>query len=331
MLTDIPEARLPAAAGTVLDLAPAGAPATWLTLDDTGRIGRWELGTGAWRELAATNRTEQPRLHAGPAGTFAAVVEDYGRYGTVVDLRTGRVTMELDGEDYCAEHMPFGFVLTERAGRTLAVHRTAWNRLDVSDAATGELLTPRVIGREEHDLDYFHGALYLSPDGSRLLDDGWAWHPVGIPAVWSLADWLGGNPYESEDGPSRLDVCTRTYYWNHAMTWIGDDLVAIEGIGEDDDAMTPGARIFDITRRAVPEGWSVPAAVEIATIPGPSGRYFSDGRRLFSSDEAGLRAWDPRTGELLGAEPDFRPTHHDPANRMLLRLDGDRVHGATYF
>ncbi|KUL24831.1 WD40 repeat domain-containing protein [Actinoplanes awajinensis] len=310
MLTNMIESPLPAEAGTVLDLAPGGAPGSWLTLDDTGRVGRWDIGSGTWRHLATAARKGQLRLHADPAGRFAAVVEDHGRYGTVLDLGTGLATTELDGGDHHAEHVPFAFRFLERDGRALAVHRTAWNRLDVSDVTTGELLTAG-----EQDLDYFHGELHLSPGADRLLDDGWVWHPVGVPVVWSLDGGLPGN---------RLDVCAREYYWGHAMTWIGDDLVAIEGIGDDDEDMAPGARIFDVTGAG--------DAVEVTTIPGPTGRFFSDGRRLFSSDEAGLRAWDPRTGDLLATEPGFAPTHHDAVHRVLLSLGGDRrVRAATYF
>jgi hypothetical protein len=38
---------------------------------------------------------------------FAAVVSDYGRFGEVIDLRAGRVTMTLDNGGYHAETVPF--------------------------------------------------------------------------------------------------------------------------------------------------------------------------------------------------------------------------------
>ncbi|WP_203824165.1 hypothetical protein [Actinoplanes palleronii] len=68
MLTNMIESSLPAEAGTVLDLAPGGAPGSWLTLDDTGRVGRWDIGSGTWRHLATAARQGQLRLHTGPAG-----------------------------------------------------------------------------------------------------------------------------------------------------------------------------------------------------------------------------------------------------------------------
>jgi hypothetical protein len=32
----------------------------------------------------------------------------------------------------------------------------------------------------------------------------------------------------------------------HAMVWLDDDRIAVGGIGEDKQSMTPGARIFDV-------------------------------------------------------------------------------------
>jgi len=117
------------------------------------------------------------------------------------------------------ETVPFSFGFASWQGRVVVIHRTAWNRLDVSDASTGQFLSERgptgyQAGeqRPQHYLDYFHGALYLSPKGTRILDDGWVWHPVGIPAVWSVEQWLSGKVWESEDGETRREVCARTYY-----------------------------------------------------------------------------------------------------------------------
>src|SRR5262249_44448040 len=133
------------------------------------------------------------------------------------------------------------------------IHRTAWNRLDLSDPASGRLLTERGPTsfrrgeeRPEHYLDYFHGALYLSPQNRFVLDDGWVWHPVGIPRVWSLERWISDNVWESEIGAARLRLCARDYYWDHGMAWIDDARVAVGGIGDVDIEMIDGARIFDI-------------------------------------------------------------------------------------
>lgn len=73
------------------------------------------------------------------------------------------------------------------------------------------------------DVDYFHGRLLPGPSQQWLLDDGWAWAPVGIPAVWSLHAWLDGNRWESEDGPSRKRLAQGDG-WDQPCVWLGPAL-----------------------------------------------------------------------------------------------------------
>src|SRR6185436_11489813 len=83
------------------------------------------------------------RLYASNEGEFAGIVNDYGRYGQVIDLRTGKVTIALDGGEYYPETVPFSFAFADVQGRVVAIHRTAWNRLDISDPLSGDLITKR--------------------------------------------------------------------------------------------------------------------------------------------------------------------------------------------
>ncbi|WP_329271118.1 hypothetical protein [Streptomyces pseudovenezuelae] len=327
---------MPSRLGAIADLTPVtdGEHPVWLTLGEDGTISRWDVATSDHEAVGATAVPTEPghepwsdrelrrRLHSSPDGMFAAVVNDYGRFGEVIDLRTGEVTLNLESEGYHSETVPFSLAFGQHLGRCVVIHRTEWNRLDVSDAQTGEPLTARSspaptdgVDLPEHHLDYFHGALFVSPDGKRILDDGWIWHPIGVPSVWDLDPWIEGNVWESEDGPSRVEVCDRADYWDHAMTWLDSARVAIGGIGDHDAGMRPGARIFD-TSRAGRSG----AAVELLAFEGPTGPFFSDGTHLFSCDDTGLSIWDPARGKLLGDIPGFYPTRHHPGARQFLQL-----------
>jgi hypothetical protein len=175
------------------------------------------------------------------------VVNDYGRYGQVIDLSTGASTMDLDGGDYRLDTVPFSLAFTRHADQTVVVHRTAWNRLDVSTPASGKLLTRRELAyktqgneRPPHSLDYFHGALHPSPTGQWLADDGWVWSPVGMPVTWDLHAWLDAYVWESEDGPTRRRLCQRWYHWDTPMCWIDPIHLAVSGLGDDEEAMLPG-------------------------------------------------------------------------------------------
>jgi hypothetical protein len=324
------ETPLPAGLGTVVDLAAvAGSDRSrWLVLTDAGHIARLDADSGRFTVVAAADVPAEPdhepwaglsltrRLHASPDGRVAAVVNDFGRHGLVVDLETGATTLTLDGGGYHSETVPFSLALVAHAGHTVVVHRTAWNRLDASDALTGRLLTARRQGeyrhgepRPEHYLDYFHGALRPSPTGTWLADDGWVWHPVGIPTAWNLRRWLDTNAWESEDGPSRVELCHRDYHWNAPMCWIGADLLAVSGLGDDDVAMLPGVRVFDVR-----------TGTQHGMFPGPHGTFFAAAGRLFAAAPEGLEIWDPATGHRTGRIPGFVPTAHHPGAGELVAV-----------
>ncbi|MBK6014476.1 YncE family protein [Streptomyces sp. MBT53] len=322
--------RLPAAVGPVADLAPvSGAPRSqWLLLTTAGDLVRFDADSGTARTVGATTVPAEPqpdywrehvvrrRLHASHDGRFAGIVNDYGRYGEVADLETGRVTLSLDGGDYHQYTVPFSFAFTQHKGRTLVVHRTAWNRLDVSDALTGELLTPRDPGIP-HRLDYFHGALAVSPRGTRIADDGWIWQPYGVPTVLNLRSWIEGRTFESEDGRTRKELDWRDYYWNEPQCWIDERHIAVTGLkGIDYEAKssTRGVRVFDAVR-----------CRELLALPGVEGALFAADGMLFAAALAGLQAWDPVSGELRGTVPGFVPTHHHPGAAELVAFDGETL------
>lgn len=335
---------LPREIGEILDIAPIerGNRSEWLILASDGGLFRFDADSLEWDRRASSTIVPEPesepwndrhmrhRLHVSACGGFAAVVNDYGRFGRIIDLRRGVVTRELDGGDYYSQTVPFSFAFVDVGGRTLAVHRSDWNRLDISDPATGEILTERESPRYEdgaprpaHYLDYFHGALSVSPGQTYLLSDGWIWHPIGVPTVWRIEPWYRSNTWESEDGDSKIEICARAYYWGHAICWLDEKRIAIGGIGDDDEEMIEGARIFDVTQRSAPDSGSGSAShepLEIMTIEGPSGIFFSDGTSLFSANSAGLSRWDIERGCRTGHIAGFNPTHHHRGARELVQL-----------
>lgn len=330
LMTPLPAQSIPARA-----IAPLDTPGArqWLILSDPGRLYRWDCDTGACELVGATALTtngQSPhtylghhaalRIHASPSGRFAAIAVDYGVDGVVLDLSTGREVLRLHGGTHHQETVPFSLAFTTHRGREILIHRTAWNRLDAVDLATRKTMTKRKFptpkrqgrGRPPHYRDYFHGALYLNPSGTRIADDGWIWSPVGAVTAWSMEPWLTTNPFESEDGASRVSLCARDYYWDHAMVWLDDDRLAVGGIGDDDLWIIPGARIFDLRRGTrSPNGWLNGA--EHFAFAGPGTRFFAAHGLLYAAGDAGLEIWDPDTGARLGSVRGFHPTHHHRA------------------
>jgi hypothetical protein len=148
--------------------------------------------------------------------------------------------------------------------------------------------------------------------------------PDGAQEVCSLQRWLSDNVWEGEDGPTKVVLCQRAYYWDHGMCWIDNNRVAIGGTGTDDELMIAGVRVFDLAAEPRVRGrWR--DAAESHSFAGPKGELFSDGTRLFSSDENGLTIWDVSSGARLGLIEGFVPTrYHRVSGELAAYQSEDR-------
>lgn len=274
-------------------------------------------------------------LKVSPDGGLAAVAEEFGTQGGVYSLISGALVHSLERADYHAEHCSFPLAFVERGGQRLLVHGTDWNRLDVIHVDTGVLLTDRAPtsytreeNRPEHYLDYFHGRLHVSPSGERVAEDGWIWHPFGIPRAWSLDAWLGGNVWESEDGPSLRHFPERLYFWDGPMTWIDDRRLAIWGLGDDDENLEPGIRIYDAVDGEETVAFAGPSIAPHRIWPPTSGArgWIAAARWLYAiSPESGTSVWDYERGVLLHQEDDFLPHGHHRESDRLISWRGSEV------
>jgi len=257
-------------------------------------------------------------LRVSSRGELAALANTYGQQGAVLDLCAGRITMNLRRDEHHEDVSVFPLALAEFDDRLLVIHGTAWNRLDVSDTRTGVLLTQRQPTswkqgepRPPHDLDYFHSDLSISPDHQFIADNGWQWHPIGVITAWNLRRWIEENPWESEDGPTKKDLCWRSYYWDGPLSWIDDRRLCLWGYGQD-DPLIPAALIFDVHTGKL-EKW----------FPGPKGSFVFDDY-LFSFDKTeGMTVWDISTGERLAAEPGFCPDGYHRRGKHFLTMKED--------
>jgi hypothetical protein len=312
----------------LLDVQPASAcdQNHWVAITRSGRLFRLNLDCRSVLPLcpipeAALTLSEPVSLHVSADGRSAAVVNARGRSGALVDLAAGHVVLALDRGDYHNEHCTFPAAFCTFEGRSLLIHGTEWNRLDVSDARTGELLTARAPtayrhgeARPEHYLDYFHCGLCVSPDQEYVADNGWVWSPVGLVTAWSVRRWLGENVWEAEDGPSKKSLCQRAYFWDGPLCWAGDRRLAVWGYGDDEEWHIPAVRLFDVTTGAE-ERW----------FAGPNGELVFD-ELLFSTDaHEGTSAWDVGTGERLLRDAGLGPVRYHQGAKCFLTVRPDGV------
>ena len=164
-------------------------------------------------------------------GKFVAIFVNYGQFGIVIDIKKQQTILNIDTQNYYEDTVPFSLAFTTFEHDDIVIYRSNWNKLDTFNLTKQSSTTERTIApyedeRPEHDLNYFHGALYISPNAESIFDDGWVWTPVAMPSVWSLTDWLKKNPFESEDGASRERLCMRDY-WGASVCWLDDQHIAM--------------------------------------------------------------------------------------------------------
>lgn len=326
--SDIRFAHRDTAVAALIDAHPVafapltdGAGSSWLALSSTGSLLRVDLDEArvtsvAHIDLSALGPSPQLRVHASHDGRFAAVVAAHGSNGVVLDLATG-TTMKLDRGAYQVQHCEFSVAFARDGGRTLIVHATDWNRLDVSDPSTGETLTARGPTsyregepRPANYLDYCHSGLTVSPDGRWLVDDGWVWHPRGLLRSLDLRSWVHENPWESEDGPTVQELRWCEYFWDAPKCFIDDRTLAVWGYGSDGEAMVDAAVLFDVETGKRLRWFAGP----------PRGRFWFDRHLLVAAEGKGTSVWDVATGERLHEDRDFVPIAHNAAARTFLSV-----------
>ena len=317
--------------GTVKAVAPLAE--SWLLLTATGELVELDVVGKTMQQIASVGDTLDLTLHLGLCvsedGSLVVAFETRGRKGLVLDRHTGKHLLPLlRGEGY-TEMTPFSVAFVVHQERTLLVHATDWNRLDITDPRTGELLTPRGPTSykqgetcPEHYMDYFHGSLYPSPEGTWIADDGWVWNPIGAVLWWSLTRWLGGSVWECEDAaPS---PCGRGGFWGGPICWIDDTTLAVWGYGSDDSHLLPAVRLFDVAS-GQEKGWFPGPPTSRAerdiydpTVSFQTGWMVYDEHLFVCSAEHGVSVWDVGTGAWLLEDPSFFPVAYQPGTRSFL-------------
>lgn len=293
----------------------------WLVCLDSGRVLEFDSKGQKSIELfrftdedLSLNQAIMMRVSADER--YVAIVQQKGQFGFVWDSISRHIHLRLNRGNYHANQSIFPIAFCVLDGETLVIHGTDWNRLDISQAATGELLTKRIQAeykrgeRPEHYLDYFHGALYVSPNNQWVAEYGWVWHPVGVSRAWNLKHWYLDNVWESEDGDSVQSFVYSHYFWDSPMVWVDDKTLGIWGFGRDDYWMVDALSLHEMGKDAK-QRW----------ISGIKRGELVFDTYLFSITKTGTEVWDISSGERLHYAEDFLPKAHNTLTKEFISRD----------
>ncbi|OWA34118.1 hypothetical protein B9G55_17490 [Saccharibacillus sp. O16] len=179
-------------------------------------------------------------------GRYAAVSNRFGRYAVVFALphspvEPAKELIQLERGDYYTDKSVFPLAFAQLDQQTILIHGSDWNRLELTELPSLQSLASRPLpdsdeagesstesdGHSLPFLNYFHGRLHVSPDGSQIADTGWVWQPVGLVGAWSLREWLN-QPWASENGSS-LHHFFQTEDWDLPAAWVDHEHLALWG------------------------------------------------------------------------------------------------------
>lgn len=173
---------------------------------------------------------------------YICVTERFGTHAAVVHHINGSI-YELTREDYHADVSSYSIGFIEHFGTVCLLHQTQWNRLDLLDLTTMEIVTKREIRYEkikdsyqtedgkiiaavyenENFLDYFHSLLEVSPNKTGFITNGWHWAPADNIKYSHINEFL--TRYET--GLKGIDYVMGGYNWDRPCAFIDETTFVI--------------------------------------------------------------------------------------------------------
>jgi hypothetical protein len=231
---------------------------------------------------------EADSLQISNDGTYIAAYMLKDCLGFVYNLQTRRITFNFERGNYQVHHCMFPVTFFTYENKEYLIAGKDWNRVDLYDPETGESLRERDL--TNHQVDYFWGALHVSPDQKRVCTFGWHWGPVGQLTHFSIEKWMQGELYAME----KLEyLSAEGNDWDYPMCWVNDDTIALWGdsnlnIG---DHGVPVVRIgkFSTVKEGTPK---------LVTVPLEESPLVFD-EYLISLNPKGIELVDVRDGHVL--------------------------------
>ncbi|MCO7223301.1 hypothetical protein [Pleionea sp. CnH1-48] len=246
--------------------------------------------------------------------------------GAIISVTQQQEVMVLSNGDYHTENTPFPICFIEHEGNNLIVHATDWNRLDITNLETGELLTPRDLKEAPELLDdedilmtEWPGELKPSPNQDRIATIGWVWHPIGHAYSFHLKRWLEGHTWESDGCSHQRSYAVWDYFWDAPFFWIDNERLCIWGHSKEDKDGFPksGASIFDANKNEV----------LLLSFEGPTldiffyDTYLFSGIRRGEQERLGLSVWSIEDGSLLCEKLGLLPDDYIQTSREFVSFN----------
>ncbi|MHA2501421.1 MAG: hypothetical protein ACXAE3_00925 [Candidatus Kariarchaeaceae archaeon] len=250
-----------------------------------------EITDNTISQISGMDFTKEVSLQYDSKAGLIVVANTYGEFAYVLTT-SGELKLSTSRGKYQIKHSVFPLFLFEHNSVYYLIHGSDWNRLDISNIETGDIITARQVS---DSFDYFHGKLLLSPNHTWLVSDGWVWAPVGMVTYWTLDRWFQdpGTP-ESRDVVYSL---AGREEWGMGLCWYSDTKLLVVGYGTL-DSIYHGVSLVDLENNQF-HGW----------FPGPTGEisYHLESDLLISMESDSFSLWKLSTGTRRFHRENIRP------------------------
>lgn len=242
------------------------------------------------------------RALSSPSGEFNVLFTATATKAIIVKAEGGGLR-EVDRSFYHAHVYEYPLAIGQlEDGTELLIHcPDGYNRLAIDRLDDGT----RLASATDKASDVFHSRLSVSPGGGYLLSAGWVWHPLGVLAVYEVAEALRDGRHLDGKGLlpwEALDAEVEAACWLDADTIVVSTNPEEEALDGESGGLSPGELGV----------WSVTSARWVARsrVDGHTGTLHRLGGSVLTL-YGHPRLIDPFTGSILDDWPDIATGSQD--------------------
>lgn len=252
-----------------------------------------EMFTAEEKSIEEETKAKVKEITLSKTNQYCFIYQKFGEIGVLIDLFAKKVIKTLKRDGYHNDVSSYSNLFFEHNNKEYFIYQTEWNKLDIIDLSTFEIISTRntAYGSEDY-IDYFYSDIIVSDNGEYIVSTGWCWQPFAV--MYSInTKKIFENFNEIELQLKEKGFGFGGYYWDRAKCFIDNETIAFvyninEFDPEDDEDKTEKIVIYNLkehkeVKRIDFNGFELNEYFE----PKDYGSWFAFNKYLYTISECG--------------------------------------------
>lgn len=327
----------------------------FIVLTDTGKVMRFGAGDDKGKVLCRVAAQDGVAYRDGgfdPTAkssfyimdNYIVIANDYKTHAFLLNMQESYF-LRLQRKDYHAAHSKFPIALFKgEDGTPFMIYSNAWNRVDIVNIQTRQILTADKSlieeGAEErhlnfyntheeankrlwpNELDYFFGEILVSPNNKTFVSAGWAWGSFELHMAFDMKDFLSNHRVNA-------DTIFQGEHLGRKVCFKDSDTIAIPfhaELDDIDDYINNEYKDWQIALYSISDQKAKGIVPEEKWNLGKTNiEYIADMNCFLIFDETiGVAAFD-ESGKTLLHEEELKPVCYSSKYNQLISFDKNNV------